>query len=153
MNDRGLAPSIFLLVVVGSIASGLVLAQSATPTAPSRKPAKPWTAPRTPDGQPDLQGFWSNTTYVPLERPKGVTKEFYTPEEAAEMVKRAAAAESEQTEPGTVADVHYDFTQFGLDRSQSDPRAEFAHVAYRRSARWQNASAYRRRAEASGRAC
>ena len=119
MNYRGLAPSIFLLVVVGSIASGLVLAQSATPTAPSRKPAKPWTAPRTPDGQPDLQGFWSNTTFVPLERPKGVTKEFYTPEEAAEMVKRAAAAESEQTEPGTVADVHYDFTQFGLDRSQS----------------------------------
>ena len=119
MNHRGLAPSTLLLLVVGSIASGLVLAQSATPTAPSRKPAKPWTAPRTPDGQPDLQGFWSNTTYVPLERPKGVTKEFYTLEEAAEMIKRAAAAESEQTEPGTVADVHYDFTQFGLDRSQS----------------------------------
>src|SRR5207342_3222813 len=31
---------------------------------------------------------------------------------------RAAATEEEQTEPGTVADVHYDFTQFGLDRSQ-----------------------------------
>ena len=73
---------------------------------------------RTPDGQPDLQGFWTNTTYVPLERPKNVTKEFYTREEAAEMIKRAAAVEAEQTEPGTVADVHYDFTQFGLDRSQ-----------------------------------
>src|SRR6185436_8660208 len=35
-----------------------------------------------------------------------------------ERIKRAAAAESEQTEPGTIADVHYDFTQFGLDRSQ-----------------------------------
>jgi hypothetical protein len=34
-------------------------------------------------------------------------------------VKSAAAREAEQTEPGTVADVHYDFTQFGLDRSQS----------------------------------
>jgi hypothetical protein len=33
-------------------------------------------------------------------------------------MKRAAAAESELTEPGTIADVHYDFTQFGLDRSQ-----------------------------------
>src|SRR5206468_10036447 len=33
--------------------------------------------------------------------------------------KRAAAAEAEQTEPGTIPDVHYDFTQFGLDRSQS----------------------------------
>ena len=75
-------------------------------------------APRTPDGQPDLQGFWTNTTYVPLERPKDVTKEFFTKEEVAERIKKAAAAEDEQTEPGTIADVHYDFTQFGLDRSQ-----------------------------------
>jgi hypothetical protein len=76
-------------------------------------------APRTPDGQPDLQGFWSNATYTPLERPDNVTKAFYTPEEAQAAEKRAAAAESAQTEPGTVADVHYDFTQFGLDRSQA----------------------------------
>jgi hypothetical protein len=54
-----------------------------------------------------------------LERPKDVTKEFYAPEEAAAVEKRAAERESEQTEPGTVADVHYDFTQFGLDRNQS----------------------------------
>ena len=81
-------------------------------------PAKPWKVSRTADGQPDLQGFWTNTTYVPLERPKNVTKEFYTKEEVAENIKHAAATEEEQTEPGTVADVHYDFTQFGLDRSQ-----------------------------------
>jgi hypothetical protein len=80
--------------------------------------AKPWKLSRTPDGQPDLQGFWTNTTYVSLERPKNVTKEFYTKEEVAENIKRAATIENEQTEPGTVADVHYDFTQFGLDRSQ-----------------------------------
>ena len=48
-----------------------------------------------------------------------MTKEFYTPEEALAVEKRAADREAEQTEPGTVADVHYDFTQFGLDRSQS----------------------------------
>jgi hypothetical protein len=79
----------------------------------------PYRAPRTPDGQPDLQGFWSNATYTPLERPDNVTKAFYTPEEAQAAEKRAAAAENAQTEPGTVADVHYDFTQFGLDRSQA----------------------------------
>jgi hypothetical protein len=81
-------------------------------------PAKAWKLPRTPDGQPDLQGFWTNTTYTPLERPKNVTKEFYTREEAIEIAKKAAAVEGEETEPGTIADVHYDFTQFGLDRSQ-----------------------------------
>jgi len=34
-------------------------------------------------GQPDLQGFWTNATYRPLERPNDVTKEFYTEDEAA----------------------------------------------------------------------
>src|SRR5689334_23819966 len=86
-------------------------AQSAAP--------KKYVGPRTPDGQPDLQGFWTNSTYVPLQRPNGVTKEIYTPEEAEAAIKAAAERESEQTEPGTTADVHYDFTQFGLDRSQS----------------------------------
>jgi len=95
-------------------------AQSATPRAVSgATPARAWVQPRTPDGQPDLQGFWSNSTYVPLERPNAVTKAFYTPEEAAAIRKAAASREQAQTAPGTVDDVHYDFSQFGLDRSQA----------------------------------
>src|SRR5262249_48854561 len=43
--------------------------------------------PRTPDGKPDLQGFWTNTTVTPLERAEGV-KEFATPEELAALEKR-----------------------------------------------------------------
>jgi hypothetical protein len=94
--------------------------QSPSKASRAASPApKAYTAPRTPDGQPDLQGFWTNSTYTPLERPNNVNKEFYTPEEAAAREKQAAAGEVEQTKPGTVADVHYDFTQFGLDRSQS----------------------------------
>jgi hypothetical protein len=98
-------------MVAAAVAALLVL------TAAAQTPA--YKVPRTPDGRPDLQGFWSNSTYTPLERPKNITKEFYTPEELAEVEKRAAARESEQTTPGTVADVHYDFSQFALDRSQS----------------------------------
>jgi len=80
--------------------------------------AKPWTG-KTPDGYPDLQGYWTNNSYTPLQRPANVTKEFYTPEELKEVEKRSAEREAAQTEPGTTADVHYDFTQFGLDRSQT----------------------------------
>jgi hypothetical protein len=107
-----------LLLALAWLGPAPLTAQSGAATKPESA-AKPWKVSRTPDGQPDLQGFWTNTTYVSLERPKNVTKEFYTKEEVAENIKRAAANESEQTEPGTVADVHYDFTQFGLDRSQS----------------------------------
>src|SRR5262249_10121043 len=89
--------------------------KSAVNTAPA---AKAWNAARTPDGQPDLEGYWTNTTYTPLQRPDKVTKEFFTQAELEELVKRAATEESEQTVPGTIPDVHYDFTQFGLDRSQ-----------------------------------
>jgi hypothetical protein len=119
MNSRILSPlGVIALCLAAWQASELVVAQSPQAAATSSELAKRWTAPRTPDGQPDLQGFWTNTTYVPLQRPQDVTKEFYTKEEVAERIKRAAAAEAAQTEPGTIPDVHYDFTQFGLDRSQ-----------------------------------
>ena len=40
--------------------------------------------PRTPDGQPDLEGVWDFRTITPLERPKELgTKAFFTAEEAA----------------------------------------------------------------------
>jgi hypothetical protein len=45
-------------------------------------------SPRTPDGQPDLQGVWDFRTITPLERPVALgTKEFFTEEEAANFEK------------------------------------------------------------------
>lgn len=43
-----------------------------------------WTLPRTPDGQPDLQGVWDYRTITPLERPLALgERQFFTDEEAA----------------------------------------------------------------------
>ena len=64
----------------------------------AQEPAAGWTAPRTADGQPDLQGIWSNNTATPLERPTAFAgKESLTNEELADLQERAAALrDSEQ---------------------------------------------------------
>jgi len=97
-------------------------AQALSVTAKPAPGATTSTAPpslRTADGHPNLQGYWTNTTVTPLERPKELgDKAFFTPQEAADYAKRQLAT-PEATGPGTYADVHYNMAQFGLERSQS----------------------------------
>src|SRR6185437_2190852 len=88
---------------------------------------KTYKVPRTPDGKADFQGYWTNLTLTPLERPKGLgSKEFYTVEEVAAAQKKEQnrlaldVQEGLPTEKGTTADVHYDYAQFGLDKAQSN---------------------------------
>jgi hypothetical protein len=76
--------------VVGAAALALVtiapaaLAGQATPSAAKTRPV-----PRTADGQPDLQGLWTNATVTPFERPSDLAgKEFFTAAEAAAYEKR-----------------------------------------------------------------
>src|SRR5262245_62748864 len=70
-----------LLVVVALI----VAAESPNAQSP-RPPAGKWTATRTPDGHPDLQGIWTTHTVTPLVRPaRYAGQEFLTDKEAAEL--------------------------------------------------------------------
>ncbi len=51
-----------------------------------------WTAPRLPDGRPDLQGYWTTQTFTPLERPDHLAgKEFFTEEELAALQQQFTA--------------------------------------------------------------
>ena len=50
-----------------------------------------WSAPRTPDGQPDIQGIWTNVTSTPLERPQELEdKAFFSEEEVTELERNAS---------------------------------------------------------------
>jgi hypothetical protein len=83
--------------------------------------AKAWVMPRTPDGHPDLHGYWTSLTFTPMERPaKYGNREFLTDKEIKEVfdagVHRTfdASGEDPQGELFNPNSADYDVVTFGL---------------------------------------
>ena len=78
------------VIAIGSLAAVPASGQSQVQS--DADGASTWTLPRTPDGQPDLQGYWTTQTFTPIERPARLAgKEFFTEEEAAALQQQFAA--------------------------------------------------------------
>ena len=75
--------------------------------------AESWTPARTPDGQPDMQGTWTNGTLTPFERPANLAgKAFLTGEEAADIERQAAERRANPNRPRRPGDVGGDNEAF-----------------------------------------
>jgi len=124
MSRRSLALTAVLAagVLVALVAQPPVAGQTSSAAAKPQAAAKPWTPPRTPDGRPDLQGIYTDNTVTPFQRPKNLgTKEFYTEQEFAELMKRARQGDiGEEGNLGAAnpQEVRYDLELYGFDRSR-----------------------------------
>jgi len=82
-----------------------------------------WKAPRTADGQPDIQGVCSTATTTPLERPAEFAgKPTLTPAEAAEYQKKAIYdVNGDRRDGGGAADVGRAYNEFWRERGKVVP--------------------------------
>ncbi len=101
---------ILLLAFLALVGQTHLLAQSPT--------LKKWNQPRTPDGQPDLEGNWATATLTPLERPPEFAgKEFLTQQEAAEYIRRTLdESNSDRRDGGAQADLQRNYNEAWRDR-------------------------------------
>jgi hypothetical protein len=117
MNDRFSLYFGFILtaIVVTSMstASGQVAKQAPKKAAAPAKAA----VPKTPWGDPDLQGVWNDATSTPLQRPSTVgTKDVLSDEEAEEFQQQLANDLSrDRRDGGAEADVNRAYNEHWMD--------------------------------------
>src|SRR5438552_1203071 len=85
-----------LFVLLGALAALIALAVPATA---QQAPSKTWTPPKTPWGDPDIQGIWPGNTGVPMQRAANIgerttlTDQEFAQKEA--QAKRQAEADNQ----------------------------------------------------------
>ena len=95
-----------------------VHAAAQTAAAKPKAAAKAWTQTKTPWGEPDLQGIYSNRTITPFERPAEFAgKAILSDDEIAQIEGRVAERSADVNRAkGTDADVSRAYNEFWWDR-------------------------------------
>ena len=117
------------VATVVAVSAGLLAPAIAAGQNAAGQAAADWTPPRTPWGDPDLQGAFTNKTITPIERPLALAgQEFLTAEEAATLEREVVERNQEllnrprqRTEATASVDVGVDgapgfYNNFWLDR-------------------------------------
>lgn len=123
LMSRGVAG---VAIAVVSVLAVPVAAQAPTPAtprvgaaaaAPAKPAAKAWTAPRTPWGDPDLQGIWNFATSTPLERPAAVGEKPVLSDAEAEQFEEKLAFDltRDRRDGGNEADVRRAYNEHWMD--------------------------------------
>src|ERR1700676_2429572 len=98
--------SMTTLAIAAATGSAVILVPITGVSAQAPAPAA---ALKTPWGDPDLQGIWTDETDTPLQRPaKYAAQDFFTPAQTAELDEARTAElvnRDRRTETGTARDV------------------------------------------------
>jgi hypothetical protein len=109
LQSVAVAGLLVVLIVILRLAPQPVAGQGQTPPPPDETAGEAGPAPKTPWGAPDLQGIWTNTYEVPLQRPaRFAAQEFFTDAEREELDKQRTAIVSQDVrrhERGSEQDV------------------------------------------------
>src|ERR1043165_8960391 len=90
------------------------------PVTQGQTASKPWTAPRSADGHPDLEGTWIARTATPLERPKALEgRVLLTEAEVAQLKARAEQIFKNGTSDFAAGDAVFLAALSGPDRFSS----------------------------------
>jgi hypothetical protein len=130
MSHRFLAVAVVWLLAVPVIAEAAgedaqatkapvntAAAPKATPVPKAADTAKPWTPPRTPWGDPDLQGIYNYATSTPLQRPRQLgEKQVLNEDEAADLQEQLAEnLTRDRRDGGAEADVSRAYNDHWMD--------------------------------------
>ncbi len=110
------------VIAVVSLTPVSLAGQAPTAAAKAKAPAntaaaEPYTVPRTPWGDPDLQGIWNNATSTPLQRPERFAGKAVLADDEAEQFEEELAKNQnrDNRDGGPEAQVIAGYNEFWMD--------------------------------------